>query len=164
MHNPDLARSLNNLSICLSDLGHREEALEAVQECVALYRDLARDRPNAFNPDLARSLNTLSICLSDLGHREEALEAVRECVALSVIWHEIGQMHSILTLPAHSTTFPLVCPTSVIGKRLLKPCRNVWHSTVIWHEIGQMRSILTLPLAQHPFHLSVRPRSSGRGS
>jgi len=41
--NLDLALSLNSLSIYLSALGHREEALEAVQECVALYRDLARD-------------------------------------------------------------------------------------------------------------------------
>jgi len=80
--NPDLARSLNNLSNPLSDLGHREEALEAMWECVPLYRDLVRDWPNAFNLDLARSLNNFSICLSDLGHREEALQAAQECVAL----------------------------------------------------------------------------------
>ena len=80
--NPDLASSLNNLSVHLCSLGHREEALEAVRECVALYRDLARDRPNAFNPDLASSLNNLSNRLSSLGHREEALEAVQECVEL----------------------------------------------------------------------------------
>ena len=62
--------------------GYREEALEVVRECVALYRDLARDRPNAFNPVLARSLNNFYNHLSDLGHQEEALEVVQECVAL----------------------------------------------------------------------------------
>jgi len=83
--NPDLARSLNTLSNRLSDLGHREEALEAVRECVALYRDLARDRPNLFNPDFADSLKNLSNCLSELGHPEEALEAMRESVAATPV-------------------------------------------------------------------------------
>jgi tetratricopeptide (TPR) repeat protein len=58
--NPDLAMSLNNLSNRLSDLGHREDALTAIQEAVELYRKLAADRPAAFNPDLAMSLNNLS--------------------------------------------------------------------------------------------------------
>jgi hypothetical protein len=38
--NPDLACSLHHFSSCLSDLGHQEKALEAMQECVTLYRDL----------------------------------------------------------------------------------------------------------------------------
>ena len=57
---PDLARSLNNLSVRLADLGRREDALAASQEAVAIYRELAAARPDAFRPDLARSLNNLS--------------------------------------------------------------------------------------------------------
>jgi tetratricopeptide (TPR) repeat protein len=38
---PDLAVSLNNLGICLSDLGRREEALAATQEAVDIRRRLA---------------------------------------------------------------------------------------------------------------------------
>jgi hypothetical protein len=41
--NPDLAMSLNNLSICLSNLGHQEEAPMAIQETVKLCRQLAAD-------------------------------------------------------------------------------------------------------------------------
>ena len=39
---PDLAMSLNNLSIRLADLGRREEALSAIEESVEVYRELAR--------------------------------------------------------------------------------------------------------------------------
>ncbi|HLH68398.1 MAG TPA: tetratricopeptide repeat protein [Candidatus Dormibacteraeota bacterium] len=79
---PDLARSLNNLSNRLGELGRREEALEAVQEAVRLYRPLAEQRPEALRPDLAGFLNNLSIRLSELGQREEALQASQEAVEL----------------------------------------------------------------------------------
>ncbi|MGB2985621.1 MAG: tetratricopeptide repeat protein, partial [Phycisphaerae bacterium] len=74
------ARLLSNLSVDLSDLGRREEALEACNEAVGHYRKLAEARPDAFLPDLAMSLNNLSNRLSNLGRREEALEACNEAV------------------------------------------------------------------------------------
>ncbi|MFC8350988.1 tetratricopeptide repeat protein, partial [Streptomyces sp. NPDC057280] len=76
----DLASSLNNLSSRLSDLGRREEALEASTEAVAIRRELAAARSDAFQLNLAASLNNLSNRLSDLGRREEALEAITEAV------------------------------------------------------------------------------------
>jgi tetratricopeptide (TPR) repeat protein len=83
---PDLAaekaRALGNLSVRLSDLGRREDALAAAEEAVALYRTLAAQRPDAFRPDLATSLNNLAAMLSDLGRREDALAAAEEAVAL----------------------------------------------------------------------------------
>jgi hypothetical protein len=48
-----LAGSLNNLSVRLAGLGRREEALAAIQEAVAICRELAAARPDAFRPDLA---------------------------------------------------------------------------------------------------------------
>jgi hypothetical protein len=63
---------LNNLSNCLSGLGLREDALEAILEAVDL-RQLVTDHPAAFNPVLAESLNNLSVYLSDLGHRQDGL-------------------------------------------------------------------------------------------
>ena len=77
-----LAISYNNLSVRLGSLGRREEALAAVAEAVAIRRDLATARPDAFRPDLAMSLNNLAGDLSLLGRREEALAAVAEAVAL----------------------------------------------------------------------------------
>jgi tetratricopeptide (TPR) repeat protein len=76
------ARLYNNQANRLSELGRREEALEAVEEAVAVYRGLTVTRPDAFMPDFAASLNNLSNMLSQLGRREEALEAVEEAVAI----------------------------------------------------------------------------------
>jgi tetratricopeptide (TPR) repeat protein len=76
-----LAAVLNNLSIRLSDVGRREEALEAGQEAVSIRRDLASARPEAFRPALASALNNLANLLSAVGRREEALEAGQEAVS-----------------------------------------------------------------------------------
>ena len=56
-------------------LGRREEA-------VAIRRELAAQRPDAFRPDLATALSTLANRLSEVGRREEALAVVRELLAL----------------------------------------------------------------------------------
>ena len=79
---PTSPASLNNLSIRLADLGRREEALDAIQQAVEIYRELAGARPDAFRPDLARSLNNLSNRLADLGRREDALEAIQQAVEI----------------------------------------------------------------------------------
>jgi tetratricopeptide (TPR) repeat protein len=72
--------SLNNLGTKLSDLGRREDAFNATQEAVEIYRQLALRRPDAFLPDLAVSLNNLGPMLRDLGRQEEAFEAYEEAV------------------------------------------------------------------------------------
>jgi tetratricopeptide (TPR) repeat protein len=58
------------------------EALAASQEALAIRRDLAAARPDAFRPGLAGSLNNLSVRLGELGRREEALAAIEEAVAI----------------------------------------------------------------------------------
>ena len=64
----------------LSNLGRREEALSRAEEAVAIRRELARSRPEAFTPDLAMSLNNLATRLSELGRREEAVTRADEAV------------------------------------------------------------------------------------
>ena len=73
---------LIDLSNWLSGLGRREEALAAIEEAVAIRRQLAEARPDAFLPDLATSLNNQSACLAELGRREEALAAIEEAVTI----------------------------------------------------------------------------------
>ena len=77
-----LAGSLNNLSVRLGNLGRREDALAAIQEAVAIRRELAAARPDAFRPALATALTNLSNQLAGLGRREDALAAVQEAVAI----------------------------------------------------------------------------------
>ena len=81
----DLAAASVGLSISYSRLGGRENAIRArelTEEAVAIYRELAAERPDAFRPDLAGSLNNLGNRLDSLGRREEALGAAEEAVAI----------------------------------------------------------------------------------
>ncbi|MBF0334157.1 MAG: tetratricopeptide repeat protein, partial [Alphaproteobacteria bacterium] len=78
---PDLATALNSLGNSLSDLGQREEALEAAREAVEIYRRLAEVRPDAFLPDLATSLGALGWALGDEAP-EEAVAAFAEGIAV----------------------------------------------------------------------------------
>jgi hypothetical protein len=71
------------LSNSLADLGHRDEALAAIEEAVAINRALAQAQPNEYLPDLATALNNQSDRFSDLGRREEALAAIEEAVAIN---------------------------------------------------------------------------------
>jgi hypothetical protein len=50
---PNLASSLNNLSVDLGDLGRREEGLTAITEAVGVYRRLAEARPDAHQAELS---------------------------------------------------------------------------------------------------------------
>jgi tetratricopeptide (TPR) repeat protein len=77
---PDLANALNNLSLRLSDLGWREDAVAAAEEAVSIYRQLAAARPDTFTLGLATVLNNLSLRLSDLGWRERALAVNQEAL------------------------------------------------------------------------------------
>ncbi|MGH3737851.1 MAG: tetratricopeptide repeat protein [Micromonosporaceae bacterium] len=45
---PDLARSLNNLSNRLGELGRREDGLAAIEEAVAIRQRLATRRPDVY--------------------------------------------------------------------------------------------------------------------
>jgi len=90
------ARLLNNLGLRLSDLGRREDALQATQQAVDIRRTLAQQRPDAFLPDLAMSLNNLGAMLSDLGRREDALQATQEAVD---IYRTLAQQRPDAFLP-----------------------------------------------------------------
>ena len=81
-HQNLIAGLANNLAHRLSDLGRREEALDASIEAAEIYRQLAEQRPDAFRPYLAASLNNLANALSDLGRREEALDASIEAAEI----------------------------------------------------------------------------------
>ena len=79
---PDLATSLDNLSVRLAGLGRPEDALAAIQEALTLRRQLPAARPDAFTPDLAGSLMTYGVRLTELSRHRDALAADREALAL----------------------------------------------------------------------------------
>jgi Trypsin-like peptidase domain/Tetratricopeptide repeat len=77
----DLARSLNTLSVSLSDAGRFAEALDASREAVELYEPLSDNRPDTYLPGLAASYNNLTRYLVELGQTREALTASGKAVA-----------------------------------------------------------------------------------
>ena len=82
-YEPDLASSLNNLSIRLSDVRRHDEAVTAIEAAVAIRRRLAQANPATYEPDLASSLNNLSNQLSDVRREDEAVVAGQEAEGLT---------------------------------------------------------------------------------
>ena len=79
----DLASSLNNLSIWLSELDDRHaDALPFAQEAVAIRRELAAASPDRYRRDLASSLDNLAKAFSSLGRDAEADAARAEATAV----------------------------------------------------------------------------------
>ncbi len=72
--------SLNNLGNRLSDLGRREEALQAIDEAVGLYRLLAAQHPDAFLPDLVTSLGARGAVSQEMGDVAGAAASFRDGV------------------------------------------------------------------------------------
>jgi tetratricopeptide (TPR) repeat protein len=93
-HLPDLAGALNNLSIILSEMGRREQAITTAEEASRTFRQLARKDPLAYLPDLAKSLQNVGICLWGLGREEEALAPAEEAVAIHRRLAQIGRVFS----------------------------------------------------------------------
>ena len=74
------AAALNGLAVALAKIGQREPALQAAQEAVDLYRELATERPDVFRPNLAMSLIVLALRTRDSGTAVDALPLAREAV------------------------------------------------------------------------------------
>jgi tetratricopeptide (TPR) repeat protein len=72
--------TLANLSLRLSEVGRREEALRANDEALRMYRRLAANQPTVFY--LARSLSIHFDILFDLRRIPEALLAIQEAASL----------------------------------------------------------------------------------
>ena len=73
---------LSNLGLRLAELARPAEALNAEQEAVAVYRELAAANPERYRTDLAATLNNLGKRFSQLGRPAEALPAVEEAAAI----------------------------------------------------------------------------------
>jgi len=73
---------LSNLGLRLSELARPGDALNAEQEAVTVYRELAAANPKRYRTDLAATLNNLSAAFSQLGRPAEALPAAEEAAAI----------------------------------------------------------------------------------
>jgi hypothetical protein len=69
---PDLAASLNTLSVRLGEAGRREQGLTAIEEAVAAYRELAEGNRDAYLPNLDQSLRVHAWIADQLGNADSA--------------------------------------------------------------------------------------------
>ena len=95
-----LAYLTDELSIRLSAVGRRQDALDTVQASVAIRRRLATADPDTFLPDLAGTLNNESNELSAVGRHEEALTAVKDA---ATIYRGLAEQHPDKFLPNLAT-------------------------------------------------------------
>lgn len=72
---PNLANSLGNLSLHLSDTGDHAGALTSITEAGGHFRKLAETNPAAFLPGLAASLHNLATMKAKAGQLKAALSA-----------------------------------------------------------------------------------------
>ena len=79
---PTRARWLSWLATTLTQTGQVTQTLPAIEEVVAIYRELAAASPDRYRPDLARSLSNLGVTFSELGRLADALPVTEEAVAI----------------------------------------------------------------------------------
>ncbi|MEV0941768.1 tetratricopeptide repeat protein, partial [Micromonospora wenchangensis] len=80
---PNLAASLNNLGIRLSELGRPEQALTPAEEAVRIRRRLAETNPDAYLPNLAMSLWSYAwVCVNVQTNLPQALDSITESITL----------------------------------------------------------------------------------
>ena len=79
---PDLAQSLNNLGMDLSDLGRREEALQATAQAVRLSMPSVERYPQAFLDNYRTYLQNLRERCAELDQDPDADPLVRQATEL----------------------------------------------------------------------------------
>jgi Tetratricopeptide repeat len=133
---------LVGLSSRLSELGRREEALDAIEEATGIYRQLAQARPDAFLPDLATALNNQSGRLSGLGRREEALASAEEAVTIR---RQLVHAHPDAFLPDLATALNSQSNRlSDLGRRQ-EALDAIEEATGIYRQLAQARPDAFLP-------------------
>ncbi|MEU6822241.1 tetratricopeptide repeat protein [Streptomyces atriruber] len=95
---PDLARSLNTLTLRLHEAGDLTEAMEAADESLSVRRTAAQDHPDAYLEELTSTLNNRARVLVDLGDLVGALEDVREEASIRRQLAHSGQPRSRVRL------------------------------------------------------------------
>ncbi|KGN87055.1 tetratricopeptide repeat protein, partial [Porphyromonas gulae] len=71
-YNLDLAMTLNNLGVLLSNNNETKQAQICYQEALDIYRVLEKKNPQAYNPDLAMTLNNLGLLLGNNNETKQA--------------------------------------------------------------------------------------------
>jgi tetratricopeptide (TPR) repeat protein len=84
---PELAKSLNRLSLRLASAGDGERALRASTEALQICRRLAQEDPDKWTPELGKILHNHALWLFQAGRRAEAVASSTEAVEIRRALH-----------------------------------------------------------------------------
>lgn len=74
-YKPNVAASLNNLGILLSETNNLKQAKNYYEEALQIRQELAKQNPEAYLLDVAATLNNLTTLYLELGKKEDAEKA-----------------------------------------------------------------------------------------
>jgi CHAT domain-containing protein len=80
--NPIWQRRSTIWGMRFQELRRLEAAVEAYQQALAIYRQLAQQQPQVYEPDMAGTLNNLGTALRGLRRYEAAVEAYQQALAI----------------------------------------------------------------------------------
>ena len=159
-HLPDLAMSLNNLSVRLGEAGRRAEGLAASERAVQVYERLAEANPDAYLPDLAASLNNLSIRLGEAGRRAEGLAVIERAVQIR---ERLAQANPDAYLPALALSLNNLSLRLGEAGRRAEGLAAIERAVEIRERLAEANPDAYLPdLAMSLGNLSVRLGEAGR--
>lgn len=84
---PELARALNELSLCLAGLGQREKAVEAAQDACIVFESLSAADPS-FRKEHAVCLSNVAVRTRILDQHQTSLAAIQKSVG---IWRDLRE-------------------------------------------------------------------------
>jgi tetratricopeptide (TPR) repeat protein len=144
-----LAIALDVLAIRLAEVGRRPEGLEASEEAVAIYRELAADDLAGFEADLASSLNNLSLQLGESGRQEEGIAAIEDAVEIYrrlPSFYEYNLARSLNNLAIGLRAVGRKPEGLKASEEAVELCRDLASSEETFHEIDLARALNNLSL------------------
>ena len=78
----NVATTLNNLGVLHDDLNRHKEAEEEYKEALEIFRELAKDNPNAYMGKVADTVENLGILHNNLNCHKEAEEEYKEALKI----------------------------------------------------------------------------------
>jgi tetratricopeptide (TPR) repeat protein len=82
VYEPELAKTLNNLGVAYRGVRRFEEAVQAYEEGLGIYRRLAQQQPQVYEPELAKTLNNLGVAFNGLRRFEQAVQAYEQALEI----------------------------------------------------------------------------------
>ncbi|WP_371500366.1 tetratricopeptide repeat protein [Kitasatospora sp. NBC_00374] len=114
--------------------GLYDQALEATEKQVAIFRRLVQANPATHEPDLADSLTSLGVALSKVGRREEALRPAEEALG---VWRQLAQADPTAHEPHLARALSNCCGRLLEVGRREEALRPAEEAVELWRRLAR---------------------------